>query len=134
MCQVETVDVEFSEGRQGVEDRRGSPVHSPEDEEQDPLPYFPPGSGGEGEITSSNVSQGLALEPPREVLEMSPLRVVTAPLLHWSVAVADQKLRGLHRDKRGHWLPLLLPTESQVPSLETVIYLGQALAPPRNFT
>lgn len=75
----------------------------------------------------------MALEPPRAVLKMSPLR---APGLLWSMVAADHRLQVLHRDKRGYPAASLgcFPTESQVPSLETVIYLGQALAPPRNFT
>lgn len=41
MCRVEMVEVEAEEGHQGVEDRRGSPICSPEDEEQE-TPYFLP--------------------------------------------------------------------------------------------
>lgn len=40
MCHVEMVEVEAEEGHQGVEDRWGSPVCSPEDEEQQTPPYF----------------------------------------------------------------------------------------------
>lgn len=65
---------------------------------------------------------------------MSPLRVVTAPHLHgmqwWQITSlgVDTEIREVIG-----CLPRF-PTESQVPSLETVIYLGQAPAPPRNFT